>query len=435
MKFRSFTLIILVLFLTLIGCTKESTRFESGKWEGIVSLGTSQFFIGLEAIEEDQQLLVTIGELLAADVPARDVSVSEDQWSFSVRIGTSSLQFLLNPTEEGFDGKVLYDTKSGTVVLRPGRYSAEYRKIMRPEQFGIPISVDTSRARLHGTYLTPEGDGPFPTVLIIAGSGPTDRDGNSELIVNNNDNLWHLAQELQQAGIATVRYDKLGVGESMPEDLSIVSESTFDHYVEDAVHWIRFLKERVPEVGPIGIAGHSEGSLIALLAAQAEPVDFVISMAGNGDLISDQMVKQVSRINAEAAEVLEKRFEQISQNRYEETGNLMVDTLVPLGKELYLQTWMQYDPTEVLRSLDIPALVIWGANDERLHDESGLFGRDRMPPTVSFVEIQQMGHMLRKVEADADLQRSYMDRTMELHPRFLTEMIQFIQAQSSKGGL
>jgi len=58
-----------------------------------------------------------------------------------------------------------------------------------------------------------------------------------------------------------------------------------------------------------------------------------------------------------------------------------------------------------------------------------------MPPTVSFVEIQQMGHMLRKVEADADLQRSYMDRTMELHPRFLTEMIQFIQAQSSKGGL
>ncbi len=434
MRVQRACLILVIVVLALTGCSKHNGVFESGNWEGIVTLDSTRFFIALEAVEEDQQLLISIGELLAADVPARDISIQEDTWSFSVRIGTSSLQFLLYPDNGGFQGKILYDTKSGSIFLRPGRYAPEHRRLEQPARTGSPVFVDTDRARLYGTYLAPEGDGPFPTILIIAGSGPTDRDGNSEIIVESNDNLWHLAQQLRQFGIATIRYDKLGVGESMPEDLSIVHETTFDHYVEDAAQWLSYMKRHFPST-LIGVAGHSEGSLIALLAAQAEPVDFVISIAGNGDLISDQMVKQISRINTEAAEALEKRFEQISQSQYEETGNLIVDTLVPLGHELYLESWMQHDPTEILRTMDMPTLVIWGEKDERLHDESSLFGRDGIPPTVTFVQIPQMGHMLRLVETEADLQRSYMDRNMPLHPEFIAELVWFITGLSQEGGI
>ncbi|PKL10186.1 MAG: hypothetical protein CVV52_19685 [Spirochaetae bacterium HGW-Spirochaetae-8] len=282
---------------------------------------------------------------------------------------------------------------------------------------------------LYGTHLVPEGEGPFPTVLIVAGSGPTDRDGNSELIVESNDSLWLLARRLYEAGIASVRYDKMGVGESIVDDESVLVEGTFDDYVDHAVAWLEYL-ESEHTTGALGVVGHSEGSLIGLLAAKAFPIDFAISVAGNGDPIDRQMVKQIGRLDSEAAPILEKRLGEIANSMYRETDNLLVDSLVPLGRELYLQTWMAYDPSEVLRSLDMPVLVVWGDHDERLVGEDDLFRQDNVPDSVKFVEIKNMGHLLRWAETDEDLVQSYKNRNLPLHDQFMDTVLAFIKEQN-----
>lgn len=424
---RRFILLLVTMLLLFPGCTKSGLSLEDNRWEGIVTLDDTKFFIHMRT--EDNSVFLSIPELLATDVPVEDLRVSHDQWSFKIGIGTSVMRFLLSPIEQGFEGKILYDNNSGKVMLRPGRYSVEHRRLQQPQRHGFSVSVETTHGTLYGTHLSPEGEGPFPTVLIIAGSGPTDRDGNSELIVESNDSLWHLAQELRESGIASLRYDKMGVGESIVKDENLLIEGTFDDYVEDAVVWLEYL-EGEASVGTLGLLGHSEGSLIGLLAAKKHPLDFAISVAGNGDRIDTQMVKQVGRLDAQAAPILEKRLAEISSSVYRETGNLLVDSLVPLGRELYLQTWMTYDPSEVLQSLDIPVLVTWGDHDERLVGEDDLFRREQLPDSVEFSEIPDMGHLLRRAETDKDIVRSYKDRDMPLHEQLIDVVTTFILKQN-----
>lgn len=225
--------------------------------------------------------------------------------------------------------------------------------------------VKTPYGKVYGTLLIPQGKQPVDAVLLVAGSGPTDRDGNSELIVENNDMLWHLAQELHKAGIASLRYDKMGVGESSFEDNS--NEQNFSF--EDSVHVARMLVSSMhadSRIRSIGIIGHSEGSLTGLLAAGDPHVDFFISLAGNGDPIASQLTKQVRGIDRDAALLLEKRLDQIQMSHYEITGNAIVDSLIPPGSEVYLGSWMKFDPNALLRTISVPTLVVKGDRDERL---------------------------------------------------------------------
>jgi hypothetical protein len=415
---------ILVMAVTLMGCSQP--MLEDGRWEGIVTVKDTRFFIYLKA--EDQKLFLSIPEMLATDIPAEDVKRKGDTVSFTIPIGTSTMRYLLTIGTQGFDGKILYDNASGTVMLREGRYTVEHRRLEQPQRTGKPVSIETDTGTLQGTHLIPEGKGPFSTVLIIAGSGPTDRDGNSELLVESNDNLWHLAHDLQDAGIASLRYDKIGVGESIPAKDFTFEGATFDDFVNDAVRWLEYLSLD-GTVDTLGIVGHSEGSLIGILAAEKHPVDFLISVAGNGDPIDEQMVKQISRIDEEASVILEKRLEEVSRSEYRETGNLLVDSFIPLGRELYLQTWMSYDPTEELRKLDMPTLVTWGDRDERLVADDDRFPQTGMPENIEFKEIKDMGHMLRIARNDLELQRSYKDRTIALHPKFIETVVDFIRRQ------
>lgn len=420
--------IVLLLFLLLIqGCSKNEIVLEDNRWEGIVTIDDTKFFIHMKV--EDDRVYLSIPELLATDVPVTDLSLSTEQWSFKIGIGTSVMRFLLVPQEEGFDGKILYDDRSGKVMLRPGRYSVEHRRLQQPQRIGKSVSIETAQGTLYGTHLIPEGEGPFPTVLIIAGSGPTDRDGNSELLVESNDSLWHLARQLYEAKIASIRYDKMGVGESIVDDESFLENGTFDDYVDHAVAWLDYLANE-SSAGAVGVVGHSEGSLIGLLAAKAFPIDFAISVAGNGDPIDRQMVKQIRRLDSEAAPILEKRLQEIAGSVYRETDNLLVDSLVPLGRERYLQTWMAYDPNEVLRSLDIPVLVVWGDRDERLVGEDDLFKQDSMPDSIQFEEISNMGHLLRWAKSDEDIIQAYKARDIPLHDYFIDTLITFINKQN-----
>src|SRR5882762_7825034 len=126
------------------------------------------------------------------------------------------------------------------------------------------LVLKTKTGELSGTLLVPESKSPVPIALIIAGSGPTDVDGNNPVMKNNS--LKLLAEGLAAAKIATLRYDKRGVGKSKAAGLK-ESELRFDGYIADAGEWVGLLK-RNKAYGKLVVIGHSEGSLIGMVVAQ-----------------------------------------------------------------------------------------------------------------------------------------------------------------------
>lgn len=167
----------------------------------------------------------------------------------------------------------------------------------------VTIVVDS--CKLKGTLEIPTSNKTVAVVLIIAGSGPTDRDGNNPLIGKNN-SYKMIADLLFKNGVASLRYDKRGIGAS---DKVNESELTFDTYINDAVEWIKFLKND-KRFSKIIIIGHSEGSLIGIVAAKREDVNKFISLCGAGKPIYDILDEQVV-VKRQLPEDLTKQFRTI----------------------------------------------------------------------------------------------------------------------------
>ncbi|MEI7446486.1 MAG: alpha/beta hydrolase [Burkholderiales bacterium] len=147
------------------------------------------------------------------------------------------------------------------------------------------VTLDRRDVLLSGTLTLPDALGtPRTVALFVAGSGPTDRDGNGPALGLRTDCLKQLAAALASGGVASLRYDKRGDGRSAagPTDESALR---FEHFVDDAAEWARRLAVD-PRFDRVAVLGHSEGALIAALCASHAPaVDHVLKLAG-GDAAS-----------------------------------------------------------------------------------------------------------------------------------------------------
>ena len=417
----------IVLVLLLVGCEgRQFSDIPDGYWEGVAVLDGVGFFVGITS--KDGQFFADIPEMMIKDAYLHGNVDRAQRLSLTLPLGTSELRMLLQQEEGTLVGKIMFDSTVGAATLYPGEYRRAYRMASSPPREGEEVSFDTPFGTVRGTLLMPHGDFGITAVLLIAGSGPTDRDGNSEIVVANNNMSWHVARELLQEDIASLRYDKMGVGESLFEDHADAHDFTF----EDSVTVVRLLVSSLrenPKIGKLGIICHSEGSQTGLQAAQDAEVDFFISIAGNGDPIDSQLVSQVKRVSPDAALVVEKRLRQISRGQYEKTGNALVDALIPEGSESYLASWMKFDPSMLLRTISIPTLVIKGDRDERLVAEEDWFMQSGMPDHVQFKIIPGMGHVLKEVHSPEDIVRSYQDGSMPVHPALLEAIKTFISNQ------
>lgn len=237
------------------------------------------------------------------------------------------------------------------------------------------IAFATPWGRLAGTLALPVGEGPWPVVLLIAGSGPTDRHGNSPLLPARVDNLRLLAEALADAGIASLRYDKRGVGASSYPGLSEAA-LRFEHLVDDAVVLGRMLQHD-PRFAALVLAGHSEGALIATLAAQALEPAAVVSIAGAGERASALMRTQIETVMppdvAAPALAALARLE-AGEPAPDVPGDLAL--LFRPSVQPYLVSWFRHDPARLLGTLAMPVLLVHGASDaqvppvhaQRLHD-------------------------------------------------------------------
>ena len=260
------------------------------------------------------------------------------------------------------------------------------------------ITLSTPTGDIHGTLLIPEGEQPCPLVIIIAGSGPTDRNGNTLGSSNRNNSLKMLAEGLAAEGIASVRYDKRGIGKSQTAGTS-EEDLRFEHYIDDAAAWADMFSAD-DRFSTIAIAGHSEGSLIGMVAAQkCNAVKAYISIAGCGrpayEIIEEQLQRQPEQIQREAAEI----NKELCEGRMVEDVPNYLAALYRKSVQPYLISWFRYSPAKEIARLKIPVLILQGDKDIQVgvKEAEKLFAARMFS---SFYIIKGMNHVLKHCDSD-----------------------------------
>jgi predicted alpha/beta hydrolase len=291
----------------------------------------------------------------------------------------------------------------------------------RPSNFRMKAGTDT----LYGTITLPEGNKKWPVALIIAGSGPTDRDCNSSLGATTNAFMM-LADSLQKAGIASLRYDKRGVGESKEVVKDKIS-ARFDDLVNDATDCIKMLKADA-RFSEVYVIGHSEGSLVGMLAAAKEQVAGYISLSGAGETVDKLIEKQVAAQSESLAGDAKVILDSIARGYTAKAIPAPLEALFHESGQPYLRSWMKYDPQVEIRKLKIPVLIIQGTTDLQV----GVQNAERLKKGCRHAKVNLvtgMNHVLKQAPIERQENFStYNNPTLPLSGGLIPEMVAFINA-------
>jgi pimeloyl-ACP methyl ester carboxylesterase len=281
------------------------------------------------------------------------------------------------------------------------------------EAQSVPYDLDTGSGTLFGTLELPAGCMRPPVALIHAGSGPTDRDGNSTG-AGHNDALKMLAQALAARGIASVRYDKRGIGASAAAGPKDEHDFRFETLVQDATAWAVHLAAD-PRFSQVAIIGHSEGCLIGMQAGAKSPTHAFVSIAGPGRPAGTVMREQLAQ--STPVDLLAVANHIIDQLELGHEVAVVPQPLFPLLRpsvQPYLIGWFRYDPAREQSDLNLPDLVIQGSTDLQVTEQDArLLAADR--PQTQVVIVPGMNHVLKNVSGNAAAQRSsYGDPTLPI---------------------
>ncbi len=278
------------------------------------------------------------------------------------------------------------------------------------------IQLNENQIKLFGTLCLPQNvKSKIPIVLLISGSGPTDRNGNNNMMINNS--LKYLAHSLAEKGIACIRYDKRGIGESSIANLD-ESKLTFDDYVEDASNWVTFLKKD-KRFSSISIAGHSEGSLIGMLAS-TKNVDKFISVSGAGEPIDQILKKQLTQLPEKLKTESYAIIDSLKNGNTENNINPNLSALFRKSVQPYLISWIKYNPVNEINKLTIPFLVIQGDMDIQVDTDNA---KNLSPKSA--VIIKGMNHVLKNVTSKDDLS-SYNNPELPINTELVEVISNFI---------
>jgi uncharacterized protein len=288
------------------------------------------------------------------------------------------------------------------------------------EEIAVPLKGVT----IYGTLTLPAGVKKPPVVLIIAGSGPTDRNGNTPVLKGKNNSLLQLADSLAQHGIASLRYDKRAIGKSVVKNFAEDS-MRFSDGVDDAAALYHFLKER--KFKKIFIAGHSEGSLVGLSVAHSFPVSGYISIAGAGRRI-DEVLKEQLLTLPDSFRILSYRYlDSLAAGKKINKPHPFLLNIFRPSVQPYMISWIQYDPQQLIHTLSCPALIVQGTHDlqVKVKDAENLAAANL---TARLLIIQHMNHVLKNVSSDSKEEniKAYSDPSLPVMQELITGMVTFI---------
>lgn len=291
-----------------------------------------------------------------------------------------------------------------------------------------PFVAKASGFTLYGTLTVPKSaTGPVPVALIIAGSGPTDRNANSPVGIRSN-TYAQLAWRLAEHGIATLRYDKRGIAQSRAGfDTVMLAHATMQLYADD-VHALADSLHADRRFSKVILVGHSEGSALALIAANDKaPVAGVVSMAGMGRPFASVLREQLAaQLDSGAMKMYDTSMAAYLAGRNPPVPAYLQSLFVPLNRS-YMKSMMDFDAKQVAR-VPCPVLILQGAYDvqvsvadaEALHDAR---------PSAKLVILPGDTHMFKPAPSKDRMAQaaSYTDPTLAIDPALVSTIVEWVE--------
>jgi uncharacterized protein len=294
----------------------------------------------------------------------------------------------------------------------------------------LPFAFQSGALTLPGTLTMPANySSRMPVALIVAGSGPTDRNGNSAgpLRAQNNSNLYAiLAWQLTDAGIASVRYDKRVLGENL-QKLDVASTS-IDDFIADVIAGARKLvADR--RFSKVILIGHSEGAELVLQAAnRGAPAAGIVMLSGAGRPIMAVLHEQLSK-QFPPEDVVKWDSAFARYLRGEDAGDVhpgLRPLLLPMNRR-FMQTWVKYDPPAEIARVKVPVLIVQGARDLQI-SEADARALQAAQPAAKLIVIPAANHVFRAATDDRMSQvRLYTDPTIAIVPELAPAIADWIK--------
>jgi len=414
-----------------------------GKWSGTLDRNGTLLRLVLNVQTSEAGTVATLDspDMGATGLPVTALTRDDKAVSFSVPVASVSYSAQLNPEQTAMCGDWIRPGQpEATVCLQHADQDTDAdtdRRPPRPQEPGDDLPYERREVRfvnsgagdieLAGTLTLPNGSGPFPAAVLISGSGPQDRDetfmGHKPFLV--------LADHLTRDGIAVLRYDDRGFGESGGDHWT----ATTVDFANDAAAAVEWLSRR-PEIDPeaIGLIGHSEGGLVApITAGNNANIAWVILLAAPGvdmlDLVASQteamaLTQGVSADELQRVMPVNRRIWRIVAGAADtETARARLDVMLtpdvlatlganpdrkPVIVESSLRPWLRYllrfDPAPYLTQLKVPVLALNGGLDVQVPAEQNLSAirhHLRHNPDATVLELPGLNHLFQTAGSGA----------------------------------
>lgn len=431
-----------------------------GRWEGPLTVGGQSIRIVFR-VEADGKAFADSPDQGANGIPA-EASLSDGVVRFTVPAIGGAFEGRLSDDGRSLTGALSQGGMTLPLVLTKGEAGAAPAPAPlaqaapnRPQNPQPPfpyreeeVAYDAGPGvRLAGTLTLPQGDGPFPAALLITGSGQQDRD---ETVFGHKP-FWVLADALTRRGVAVLRVDDRGAGQSTG---SLENVTTAD-FARDAQASFAWLAERTDiDADRIGLIGHSEGGTIAPLVAQADPrVAWIVMMAGpavsGGEVLTEQLrrTQQARGLSAEIVEanaaVQARIMQAVAENADDGAAaaraarDIMAETAVPAAAAdeaaaqaalPWTRWFVAHDPAESLRATRAPILAIYGGKDVQVPADQSAEALRRLVPSADIVILPDLNHLMQT--ADTGLPAEYARIEETLAPVVLETIVDWAAARS-----
>jgi pimeloyl-ACP methyl ester carboxylesterase len=382
-------IIVMRYFLLMAALALSAqTRGPEGVWESALATPAAKLRLGLTVTRGADGALSAKFDSIdqgAFGLPLQDVSFTDGVLKFALKAAGASFEGKLNTEGTEIAGTF----RQGLGLPLVWKRVEKIEKPKRPQEPKPPfpykveevsIPNPAAKAPLAGTLTIPEGKGRHPAVILITGSGPQDRD---ESIMGHKP-FWVLADHLTRRGIAVLRYDDRGTGKSG----GTFRGSTTEDFAADAGAAFQFLARRAEiNAKRVGMLGHSEGGLIAPLAASKNrKIAFVVLLAGPGVAGGDVILKQIeyavrqaggNDAGVELAQATQKKiYAAMREGGSNEEIEKRVKALLPAGaageqaRRQVMDPWFRffvfYDPAPALEKVKAPLLALFGELDRQV---------------------------------------------------------------------
>ena len=285
------------------------------------------------------------------------------------------------------------------------------------------IDIPVNSATIKGTLLKPTVSKKVPLVILIPGSGPTDRNGNNSMMTNNS--LKFLAEKLADNTIATYRYDK-SVLSFTKDDLKKIDSLKFENFINEAKSVIQYFKNS-NNFSKIIVAGHSQGSLVGMVASENNSnINAYISLEGAGrpidEILIEQIGKQAPLLKDETVRVLDS----LKKGKTVANFNTMLNSLFKKSVQPFIISWIRYNPQKEIKKLNIPILIINGTNDIQVGTiDAELL--QKANPASKLVYIENMNHIFKEIKGDNNENiKSYNNPNLPVMPELVLKITDFI---------